>query len=232
MGGVPPLLCSPPLPHQNLALIVVGLGAVFSLIFHLGTKEKPYPLGVLPEPEESTPLLHKEPPGPPRPLLLWKDWLLEPSFYQVRLGRTALAWACCWSPPSTSTTGQDSPALGCCQGACPGAGGDGEGSCSGHPSIPFLLDTCAMTVGRAGPSHRLSCDAVALSPPRLQCSTWPPASLSTCPRPTSPCTSPTRCCSPRWVQGRSGATWEGVLTWPGAHLPILVPCRSTLPPFP
>uniref|UniRef100_A0A8C3NIA5 Uncharacterized protein n=1 Tax=Geospiza parvula TaxID=87175 RepID=A0A8C3NIA5_GEOPR len=68
---------------RNLALIVVGLGAVFSLIFHLGTKEKPYPLGVLPEPEESTPLLHKEPPGPPRPLLLWKDWLLEPSFYQV-----------------------------------------------------------------------------------------------------------------------------------------------------
>ncbi|NXI31638.1 MFS12 protein, partial [Sterrhoptilus dennistouni] len=67
---------------RNLALIVVGLGAVFSLIFHLGTKEKPYPPGVLPEPE-STPLLHKEPPGPPRPLLLWKDWLLEPSFYQV-----------------------------------------------------------------------------------------------------------------------------------------------------
>ncbi|NWZ39773.1 MFS12 protein, partial [Brachypodius atriceps] len=68
---------------RNLALIVVGLGAVFSLIFHLGTKEKPYPPGVLPEPEESTLLLQKEPPGPPRPLLLWKDWLLEPSFYQV-----------------------------------------------------------------------------------------------------------------------------------------------------
>ncbi|XP_068853421.1 major facilitator superfamily domain-containing protein 12 isoform X2 [Aphelocoma coerulescens] len=65
---------------RNLALIVVGLGAVFSLIFHLGTKEKPYPPRVLLEPEESTPLLHKEPPGP---LLLWKDWLLEPSFYQV-----------------------------------------------------------------------------------------------------------------------------------------------------
>lgn len=72
---------------------MVGLGAVFSLIFHLGTKEKPYPPGVLPEPEESTPLLHKEPLGPTRPLLLWKDWLLEPSFYQVQLGRTPLAWA-------------------------------------------------------------------------------------------------------------------------------------------
>uniref|UniRef100_A0A8C5U1A3 Major facilitator superfamily domain containing 12 n=1 Tax=Malurus cyaneus samueli TaxID=2593467 RepID=A0A8C5U1A3_9PASS len=68
---------------RNLALIVVGLGAVFSLIFHLGIKEKPYPPGMLPEPEESTPLLHKEPPGPPRHPLLWKDWLLEPSFYQV-----------------------------------------------------------------------------------------------------------------------------------------------------
>ncbi|NWW08421.1 MFS12 protein, partial [Oreocharis arfaki] len=65
---------------RNLALIVVGLGAVFSLIFHLGTKEKPDPPGVLLEPQESIPLLHKEPPGP---LLLWKDWLLEPSFYQV-----------------------------------------------------------------------------------------------------------------------------------------------------
>ncbi|KFV78722.1 Major facilitator superfamily domain-containing protein 12, partial [Struthio camelus australis] len=68
---------------RNLSLIVVGLGAVFSLIFHLGTKEKPYPLGVLPQPEESTPLLHKDPASPPRPLLLWKHWLLEPAFYQV-----------------------------------------------------------------------------------------------------------------------------------------------------
>ncbi|XP_068776409.1 major facilitator superfamily domain-containing protein 12 isoform X2 [Struthio camelus] len=68
---------------RNLSLIVMGLGAVFSLIFHLGTKEKPYPLGVLPQPEESTPLLHKDPASPPRPLLLWKHWLLEPAFYQL-----------------------------------------------------------------------------------------------------------------------------------------------------
>lgn len=142
-GGLPPLLCSPPLSLQNLALIVVGLGAVFSLIFHLGTKEKPYPPGVLPEPEESTPLLHKEPLGPTRPLLLWKDWLLEPSFYQVQLGRTPLAWA--------------AALLG--HSECPAAKGfaqvqvDGERGCSGHPSpihhlrgaIPFLLGTCAMT---------------------------------------------------------------------------------------
>ncbi|XP_009321279.1 PREDICTED: major facilitator superfamily domain-containing protein 12, partial [Pygoscelis adeliae] len=68
---------------RNLSLIVVVLGAVFSLIFHLGTKEKPYPPGSLPQPEESTPLLQKEPMSPPRPLLIWKDWLLEPAFYQV-----------------------------------------------------------------------------------------------------------------------------------------------------
>ncbi|XP_074934079.1 major facilitator superfamily domain-containing protein 12 isoform X4 [Phalacrocorax aristotelis] len=68
---------------RNLSLIVVGLGAVFSLIFHLGTKEKPYLPGSLPQLEESTPLLQKEPMSPPHPLLIWKDWLLEPAFYQV-----------------------------------------------------------------------------------------------------------------------------------------------------
>ncbi|KAK2542076.1 Mfsd12 [Columba livia] len=68
---------------RNLSLIVVGLGAVFSLIFHLGTKEKPYPPGSLPQPEESMSLLQKEPTNLPQPLLIWKDWLLEPAFYQV-----------------------------------------------------------------------------------------------------------------------------------------------------
>ncbi|NXM05942.1 MFS12 protein, partial [Tyrannus savana] len=66
---------------RNLALIVVGLGAVSSLIFHLGTKEKPNPPAVLPDLDETTPLMHKEPLR--NPLMLWKDWLLEPSFYQV-----------------------------------------------------------------------------------------------------------------------------------------------------
>lgn len=68
---------------RNLSLIVVGLGALFSLFFHLGTKEKLYPLGSVPQPKESTPLLQKEPTRSPRSLLVWKDWLLEPSFYQV-----------------------------------------------------------------------------------------------------------------------------------------------------
>lgn len=79
---------------------MVGLGAVFSLIFHLGTKEKPYPLGSLPQPE-STPLLQKEPTRCPRPLLAWKDWLLEPAFYQVGAG-----WATAMPPsPSSSRRG-------------------------------------------------------------------------------------------------------------------------------
>ncbi|NXT29494.1 MFS12 protein, partial [Syrrhaptes paradoxus] len=68
---------------RDLSLMVVGLGALFSLIFHLGTKEKPYAPHSLPQPDESTPLLQKEPTTPPRPLLMWKDWLLEPAFYQV-----------------------------------------------------------------------------------------------------------------------------------------------------
>ncbi|XP_053906485.1 major facilitator superfamily domain-containing protein 12 isoform X3 [Cuculus canorus] len=66
---------------RDLSLIVVGVGAVFSLIFHLGTKEKPY-AGSLPQPEENMSLLQKEPTSPAHPLLIWKDWLLEPAFYQ------------------------------------------------------------------------------------------------------------------------------------------------------
>ncbi|NXJ81502.1 MFS12 protein, partial [Trogon melanurus] len=68
---------------RNLSLIVVALGAVFSLIFHLGTKEKLSSPSPLPQLEESTPLLQKEPTSAPHPLLIWKDWLLEPAFYQV-----------------------------------------------------------------------------------------------------------------------------------------------------
>lgn len=66
---------------QDLALIVLGIGTVFSVIFHLGTRERVqnrddtgerHPL--LPDLSTST-----------RPLLLWKHWFSEPSFYQVTL---------------------------------------------------------------------------------------------------------------------------------------------------
>ncbi|XP_067413482.1 major facilitator superfamily domain-containing protein 12 isoform X2 [Emydura macquarii macquarii] len=70
---------------RNLALIVVGVGAVFSLLFHLGTRERRHPQARLPEPEEHTPLLQRGQKSPPRPLLLWKHWLREPAFYQVAM---------------------------------------------------------------------------------------------------------------------------------------------------
>uniref|UniRef100_A0A674IUT2 Major facilitator superfamily domain-containing protein 12 n=1 Tax=Terrapene triunguis TaxID=2587831 RepID=A0A674IUT2_9SAUR len=67
---------------RNLSLIVVAVGAVFSLLFHLGTKERRHPQARLLESEEHTPLLQKGHKIPPRPLLLWKHWLREPAFYQ------------------------------------------------------------------------------------------------------------------------------------------------------
>ncbi|XP_074834664.1 major facilitator superfamily domain-containing protein 12 isoform X2 [Carettochelys insculpta] len=70
---------------RNLALIVVGVGAVFSFLFHLGTKERCAPQARPPEPQEHTPLLPRAHKSPPRPLLLWKHWLLEPAFYQVAM---------------------------------------------------------------------------------------------------------------------------------------------------
>lgn len=168
---------------QNLSLIVVGLGAVFSLIFHLGTKEKPYPLGSLPQLEESTPLLQKETKSPASPLLIWKDWLLEPAFYQVRLRAELVA-----------------PVLGCCpawvlwapsgSGMCPGAGADGGMGCTGHPpTTGGHLCHDSVEHGRCQPfPTTLSGAALSLSPHRSRCSTCPPGSSSTCPRPTSPCT--------------------------------------------
>uniref|UniRef100_A0A674PIF3 Major facilitator superfamily domain containing 12a n=1 Tax=Takifugu rubripes TaxID=31033 RepID=A0A674PIF3_TAKRU len=81
---------------KNLALIVLGVGAVFSVFFHVGTAESRQTKEVRHKREEeekqqeedeeqsaSRPLLPKS-----RTLLLllqWKCWLRQPSFYQVAL---------------------------------------------------------------------------------------------------------------------------------------------------
>lgn len=69
---------------RTLSLIVVGIGALFSLLFHIGTKENSS-FQRLPETDDENGDPHKQLSGGPEPLLLWKHWLLEPSFYQVAL---------------------------------------------------------------------------------------------------------------------------------------------------
>ncbi|KAM4708904.1 major facilitator superfamily domain-containing protein 12 isoform 2-T2 [Discoglossus pictus] len=71
---------------RTLALIVVGIGTLFSFVFHIGTKESRQGYSHLVETEEQTPENFSDESKlsePPRPLMLWKHWLREPSFYQV-----------------------------------------------------------------------------------------------------------------------------------------------------
>ncbi|CAL8314514.1 unnamed protein product [Gadus morhua 'NCC'] len=74
---------------RNLSLIVLAVGSVFSLLFHLGTKEGVGAPGGVGEEEEEEgerrPLLIGSSSPPPRSLLQWKCWLRQPSFYQVAL---------------------------------------------------------------------------------------------------------------------------------------------------
>lgn len=86
--GLRALPLTPLLPGlQNLSLLVIGVGAVFSLLFHLGTREgRRAPVE---EPDEHSPLLA---PVTARPLLLWKHWLREPAFYQVGCCRWGAGW--------------------------------------------------------------------------------------------------------------------------------------------
>ncbi|XP_077462566.1 major facilitator superfamily domain-containing protein 12 [Stigmatopora argus] len=60
---------------RMLALIVLGVGAVFSVIFHIGTKEPSGEEQLLPHSPDGE--------GTPARVLQWKDWLKEPSFYQL-----------------------------------------------------------------------------------------------------------------------------------------------------
>nr|XP_014424905.2 major facilitator superfamily domain-containing protein 12 [Pelodiscus sinensis] len=62
-----------------------GPGRAAQLGWGLGWRGRRHPLARLPEPEEHTPLLPGAQKSPPRPLLLWKDRLQEPAFYQVAM---------------------------------------------------------------------------------------------------------------------------------------------------
>ncbi|KAJ8011019.1 hypothetical protein DPEC_G00053850 [Dallia pectoralis] len=79
---------------RNLSLIVLGIGALFSLVFHLGTKETQR--GNVEDEDEEEDKEKREDegerrpliPGPmavsrPQSLLRWRCWLGQPSFYQV-----------------------------------------------------------------------------------------------------------------------------------------------------
>ncbi|KAJ7992946.1 hypothetical protein DPEC_G00267350 [Dallia pectoralis] len=72
---------------RDLSLIVLGIGTAFTILFHLGTKERVAhmePSGT--QNDENCPLISPAPQnGAPQSLLLWKNWLHEPSFYQVAL---------------------------------------------------------------------------------------------------------------------------------------------------
>ncbi|XP_049455131.1 major facilitator superfamily domain-containing protein 12-like [Epinephelus fuscoguttatus] len=85
---------------RNLALIVLGIGALFSLLFHLGIKERRVGAGGEAGEEEGRSRERmeeeeEEEEGERRPLLhrhktsasplQWKCWLQQPSFYQVAL---------------------------------------------------------------------------------------------------------------------------------------------------
>uniref|UniRef100_A0A8C5LS17 Major facilitator superfamily domain containing 12 n=1 Tax=Leptobrachium leishanense TaxID=445787 RepID=A0A8C5LS17_9ANUR len=70
---------------RTLSLIMIGLGIVFSLIFHVGTKEKQNSFEHLVNSEDTDAesIADQLNSSPPKPLLLWYRWLLEPSFYQM-----------------------------------------------------------------------------------------------------------------------------------------------------
>lgn len=79
---------------RNLALIVLSIGVLFSVIFHVGTSERPLGSsegsseeardGLQDDEGEHRPLLAPKN-TTPSALLQWKCWLKQPSFYQVAL---------------------------------------------------------------------------------------------------------------------------------------------------
>lgn len=59
-------------------MVVVGTGAVFSLLFHLGVQEPNY---IVPPPSVKYLAVTEEPVVPT--VMVWRSWLSEVQFYQV-----------------------------------------------------------------------------------------------------------------------------------------------------
>ncbi|KAM9761892.1 major facilitator superfamily domain-containing protein 12 [Menidia menidia] len=83
-GGVDPSLTDSLGPadaalFRTLALAVLAVGALFSLIFHVGTKEDPSASGRGDRPTASASTPESDAPA----VFQWKHWLKEPAFYQV-----------------------------------------------------------------------------------------------------------------------------------------------------
>lgn len=67
---------------------MLGIGALFSMIFHIGTKEKVSASRcedqlLIPSPSQEV---------LPHPIFQWKHWLKEPSFYQVNMCWVTFCW--------------------------------------------------------------------------------------------------------------------------------------------
>lgn len=80
---------------KNLSLIVWAIGMLFSLLFHLGTRETKAGAGEDEEggkEGEQTPLLTRSTLSSPSVALQWRHWLREPSFYQVNAVGQSASW--------------------------------------------------------------------------------------------------------------------------------------------
>ncbi|XP_040178508.1 major facilitator superfamily domain-containing protein 12 [Rana temporaria] len=70
---------------RSLAFIMVAIGVLFAVLFHIGTKEKKSYEHLVETEDEDTTQEHATLPRSPETVLLWNHWFREPSFYQVAI---------------------------------------------------------------------------------------------------------------------------------------------------